>query len=115
MSPTTRGSRPVSRTAAQAAALLTWAGVALWRGRLTPTRALAFAPVLATAYALILGSYNFFLLVCLVPAVAYAGGLALRGARWARFGGWLAAKTVPLTNARRDFWRGVTSRRLDHP
>lgn len=90
---------PGQLLAAQAAALLTWAGVALWRGRLTPRRALTFAPVAGTAYALILGSYNFFLLVCLVPAVAYAGGLALRGARWARFGGWLAAMLVPLVPA----------------
>lgn len=90
---------PGQLLAAQAAALLTWAGAALWRGRLSPRRALAFTPVLAIAYALILGSYNFFLLVGLVPAVAHAGGLALRGARWTRFGAWLAAMLAPLVPA----------------
>ncbi|MFM7750582.1 MAG: hypothetical protein ACKPB0_09220, partial [Opitutaceae bacterium] len=90
---------PGQLLAAQAAALLTWAGVALWRGRLNVRRALAFAPVIAIAYALVLGSYNFFLLVCLVPAVAYAGGRALHGARWVRFGGWLVAMLAPLVPA----------------
>jgi hypothetical protein len=70
--------------------------VALWRGRLTWARGGSFAGVLAMAYWLILGSYNFFLLVCLVPAVAYAGGLALWRREGRRFAQWLAIMLLPL-------------------
>ena len=90
---------PGQLLAAQAVTLLTWAGVALWRGRLTARRAVQFAPVLAIGYWLILGSYNFFVLICLVPAAAYAGGLALWRREWRRFGGWTAAMLAPLAAA----------------
>ena len=70
--------------AVQAIVLITWAGVALWRGRLSVQPAVGFGGVLAIAYALLLGSYNFVLLVCLVPAVAYAGGLAWWTGEWRR-------------------------------
>lgn len=82
--------------AAQAIALLTWAGVALWRGRETPDRAIAFGGVSAMAYALLLGAYNFMLLVCLVPALAYAGGLAIGTRQWRRLGWWVLAMVGPL-------------------
>ncbi|MDP3073365.1 MAG: hypothetical protein Q8N18_23945 [Opitutaceae bacterium] len=87
---------PGQLLAAQAVTVLTWAGVALWRGRLTVRRAVQFAPVLAVGYWLVLGSYNFFLLVCLVPAVAYAGGLALWRRAWGRLAGWALAMIGPL-------------------
>ena len=87
---------PGQLLAAQAVSLLTWAGVALWRGRLTWARAVQFFGVMAAGYWLVLGSYNFFLLVCLVPAVAYAGGLALWRRAWRRFGAWLLFMVVPL-------------------
>lgn len=82
--------------ASQGIAVLTWAGISLWRGRLTIKRALAWSGVLAIGYAVLLGSYNFILLVCLVPALAYAGGLAVWHGDWARFGRWLAAMLAPL-------------------
>ncbi len=82
--------------ASQGIAVLTWAGISLWRGRLTIRRALAWSGVLAIGYAVLLGSYNFILLVCLVPALAYAGGLAAWHGDWARFGRWLAAMLAPL-------------------
>jgi hypothetical protein len=82
--------------AAQAIALLTWAGVALWRGRLAWRRGRTMGGVLALAYALVLGSYNFILLVGLVPAVAYAGGLALRRRGWRRLARWALLMVVPL-------------------
>ncbi len=82
--------------AAQAIGLLTWAGVALWRGRFSVRRALAFGGVLAIGYALLLGAYNFMLLVCLVPAIAYAGGFAAWTGAWRRFGWWLLAMLAPL-------------------
>ena len=82
--------------AAQAIVWLTWAGVALWRGRWSSERSVAFGPVLAVAYALVLGSYNFMLLVCLVPAAAYAGGLAAWTGQWRRLAWWALAMVAPL-------------------
>lgn len=87
---------PGQLLAAQAIVLLTWAGVSLWHGRITLQRGLQFAAVLAMGYWLVLGSYNFFILVCLVPAVAYAGGLAIWRGEWRRFGAWLALMLAPL-------------------
>lgn len=87
---------PGQMLAAQAIALITWAGVALWRRRLTWSRALQFGGVLALGYWLLLGAYNFMLLVCLVPSVAYAGSLVLGSGEWRRFGLWLAAMIAPL-------------------
>ncbi len=82
--------------AAMAVSLITWAGVTLWRGRLSVRRAWCFGGVLVVAYWLLLGSYNFFIVLCLVPAVAYAGGLALWHGEWRKFCGWLLAMLVPL-------------------
>lgn len=87
---------PGQLLAAQAVALLTWAGVALWRGRLAWRRGAQFAGVLALGYWLVLGSYNFFLLVCLVPAATYAGGLAVWRRTWTRLTRWAAVLTLPL-------------------
>jgi small neutral amino acid transporter SnatA (MarC family) len=87
---------PGQLLAAQAIALITWAGVALWRGRLTWAAGAQLSGVLALAYWLLLGSYNFMVLLCLVPAVAYAGGLALADGQWARFGRWLGMMLLPL-------------------
>ena len=87
---------PGQLLAAQASVLLTWAGVALWRGRLTTRRAGRFAGVLAMGYWLVLGSYNFFLLGCLVPAVAIVGGQAVAGRAWRRLGLWFAMLLAPL-------------------
>ena len=82
--------------AAMAVALITWVGVAAWRGRLTFLRGAQFLPVLAVSYWLLLGSYNFFVVLCLVPAVAYAGGLAVRHGAWQRLAGWLGVMLAPL-------------------
>ena len=87
---------PGQLLAAQAVSLLTWAGVTLWRVRLTWRRGLQFAGVLAIGYWLILGSYNFFLLLCLVPSLAYAGGLAIFRRAWSKFARWLVVMLSPL-------------------
>lgn len=93
--------------AAQAVALLTWCGVALWRMRLDWRRGLGFAAVLEIGFWLILGSYNFFVLVCLVPAVAYAGGLAVWRGAWRKLAGWIAAVALPLLLCVGLFWERV--------
>ena len=85
--------------AAQAIALITWAGVALWRGRLGGRRGVAFGGVMVVGYALVLGSYNFILLVGLVPALAFAGGSAIWHGVWRRLGVWALAMLVPLAVA----------------
>jgi len=82
--------------AAQAIALLTWAGVALWRGRLDWRRGAAFGGVLVVGYALVLGSYNFIVVLCLVPAAAFAGGLAIWTGEWRRLARWAVVMLTPL-------------------
>jgi hypothetical protein len=82
--------------AAQAIALITLAGVMLWRGSLTGRNGRQWSALLFIGYALILGSYNFILLVAWIPAVAFAGGLALWFNDWHRFGRWLLAMALPL-------------------
>lgn len=93
--------------AAQAIGLATWAGIALWRSRNSRLSLWNFSGVLLIAYALILGSYNFILLVSLVPAVAYAGGLTLWRREWPRFVRWLGAMLWPLALAGLIFWERV--------
>lgn len=95
---------PAPLLAAQAIALITWAGVALWRGRLDGGRAVAFGGVLAIGYALVLGSYNFILVVCLVPAVAFAGGSAIWRGDWRRLRTWAVAMLIPLVGSGIVFW-----------
>jgi hypothetical protein len=94
--------------AVQALALITWVGFILWR-RLTLASACRCAGALAIAYSLMLGAYNFIVLVCFVPAVAYAGGGALVRWRVGRFTGWLAAMLVPLLVCGGLWWDRVTS------
>src|SRR5262249_27645181 len=87
---------PGQLLAAQAIAWITWAGVALWRGRLVPRTAARFAAVLVLADGLLLGAYNFMLVGCLVPALAYSGGLAVSRGEWKRLAGWGVAMLLPL-------------------
>ncbi|MBC7369678.1 MAG: hypothetical protein H7343_23160 [Undibacterium sp.] len=93
--------------AAHAIMLLTWAGVALWRGRMQGRRVWQFSGVLLVGYALVLSSYNFILLVCVAPAVAYAGGLAAWTVQWGRLGRWTLAMAAPLIVAGLIFWERV--------
>ncbi|MCX6954028.1 MAG: hypothetical protein NTV51_17910 [Verrucomicrobia bacterium] len=99
---------PGQLLAAMAVGLITWAGVAAWRGRLTWRRGASFAAVFALGYWLLLGSYNFFVVLCLVPAVAYAGGLALWHGEWRRFGQWLVVVLAPLVGCGLIFAGRVT-------
>ncbi len=87
---------PGQLLAAQAIALLTWSGIALWRGRMTWRCAGGFMGVQAMAYWLILGSYNFIIVVGLVPVTVYAVGLAVWRRQWLRLGKWALMMAVPL-------------------
>jgi hypothetical protein len=82
--------------AAQAIALITWVGIALWQRGPTWRNGRAMSAVLAVAYALILGGYNFILLICFVPALACVGGLVLWRGEWRRFGQWMLCMLAPL-------------------
>lgn len=92
---------PSQLIAAQAIALITWAGFALWRRlrAIGPRAAVECGAVLLLAYWLILGSYNFIVLVCLAPALAHAGGRAWREGAWGRLALWLGAMLAPLVVA----------------
>lgn len=82
--------------AAQAIAIITWSGIALWRREPNRKKGLGMFGVLAVGYALILGSYNFILLICLVPTLTCVGGLALWRGEWRRFAHWLLWMLAPL-------------------
>ena len=98
--------------AAPAIALLTWGGVAMWRlGAPRPTvrrslgaGGLPFLPILAIAYALLLGSYNFIVIVCFVPAAAYAAVEAARRDELGRLAAWFGWMALPFAVAGAVFW-----------
>ena len=90
---------PAQLLAAQAIALITWSGVALWQSGLGWRRGLAMSGVLATSYALLLGSYNFIVLVCLVPAGAYVLGMTIWKNRWSELVRWTFFMLLPLAAA----------------
>ncbi|HVU15883.1 MAG TPA: hypothetical protein VHD32_03105 [Candidatus Didemnitutus sp.] len=85
--------------AAQGIAVLTWAAWNLWRFGNGPRTGWPFLGILTVAFALILGSYTFIVVVCLAPAVAFAGGLALATRQVHRFWRWLLWIAAPLTAA----------------
>jgi hypothetical protein len=99
---------PAPLLAANAIALLNWAGVALWNGRLSRARAIQFGGVLLVAYAIVLGAYNFILIVGLAPAGTYVLVRAATQNDWKRLLGWIAAMAVPLVVAGLIFFARVS-------
>lgn len=91
--------------AAPAVALLTWASVCLWR----TGHGLRFVPLLAVVYGLLLGCYNFFIIVCFVPAGAYAALEAARLRDGRRFLHWARWMIVPFVVAVAVFWGRLAS------
>jgi hypothetical protein len=57
--------------AAIAIAWVSWAGVKLWKYKYKLKLQYSFTLLLVTAYGIILGSYNFIVIVTLVPCIAY--------------------------------------------
>ncbi len=98
---------PAPLLAANALALLTWAGVAAWNGALTWRRGVQLTGVFAIGYALVLGSYNFILLVGLAPAVAYAGSRGILIGAWTRLARWVVIVIAPLVACGLVFWDRV--------
>lgn len=94
--------------AASAIAIVTWAGTVLWNAADFPRRALAFVPILAVAYTVILGSYTFIIALAGIPAFAYAAGLAVRRGLWQRFLRWLSWMLAPLILSASVFYCRVT-------
>lgn len=82
--------------AAAGIAMVTWCGIILWRDRHAARAGWRYAGLLAIAYALLWGGYNFIIVVCLVPALGYVGGRALVNGEWRAGWRWLRRMLVPL-------------------
>jgi hypothetical protein len=85
--------------AAPAIALLTWAGVVVWRqsgGALTWRHGAQFFSVLTIGYSLVLGAYNFIVLVCLAPAALFAFARALSRREFRPLVRWVLMMLAPL-------------------
>jgi len=63
--------------------------------------------LLLVGYALVLGSYHFIVVVCLVPAVTYAGARALWRKDFRGLGRWALVVLVPLALASLLYWERV--------
>ncbi|MBP7142896.1 MAG: hypothetical protein KBA71_13385 [Opitutaceae bacterium] len=82
--------------AAPAIALVNGCAVVLWRMSVSWTRLLSVAGLLAIGFWLILGAYNFIVVVCLVPAILYAVGQAVWNGQFARLFRWFVGLLAPL-------------------
>jgi hypothetical protein len=95
--------------AAQAIGLLTWSAWSLWRHGVGIKQGGSYAGLLGLTYVLILGSYSFIVVVCLIPAVVLVAGSAIRQRQYDRFGRWLAWIHLPLVLAATLFLPRVLS------
>ena len=82
--------------AAQAIALLTWTGVAMWREPGAGRRGWTYGGLLLVAFGIIWGAYNFIVIICLVPVLAAVAGWALYERNLPKLARWLAWMLVPL-------------------
>ncbi|MFT3870987.1 MAG: hypothetical protein QM715_21240 [Nibricoccus sp.] len=87
---------PAQIVAANAIALLTWCGLAIWREGASWASKWRWAGLLFVGYGLVFGGYNFIIIVALIPAVAVVGGLALAHGLWAKLGRWLVVMLTLL-------------------
>lgn len=93
--------------AGQAIALLTWGGCIAARNRMTWRAGLGLGGLLFVGYALVLASYHFIVVICLVPAVAYAGARAISRGEYRWLGKWAAVVGGPLLLAAALYWERV--------
>ncbi len=82
--------------AAPAIALINLGAVATWRAGASWRRLRSMMGLLALGFWLILGAYNFIVVVCCVPALFYAGGQAVWFGASRKFLRWLAGWLAPL-------------------
>lgn len=82
--------------AAQAIALLTWTGVAMWREPGAGRRGWVYGGLLLVSFGIIWGAYNFIVILCLVPALGAVTGWALYERNLPKLARWLAWMLVPL-------------------
>jgi hypothetical protein len=94
--------------AAQAIALLTWTAWMMWKHGLAKN-GWGYAGLLALAYALLIGSYSFIVVICLIPALGFAGGIAVCTGQWRRFFRWLLWTLLPLGAVSVVFYLRVAS------
>ena len=95
--------------AAQAIGLLTWAAWNLWKQGIHAKGGIRYFGVMLVANALLLGSYSFIVVICLIPAIGFAGGMAVCTQQWKRFAHWLLWTLLPLGAAGLIFFLRVAS------
>lgn len=82
--------------AAPAIALVNGCAVVLWRASVSWRRLLSMTGLLALGFWLILGAYNFIVVVCLAPAFLYAMGQAVWNGQFVRLIRWVVGLIAPL-------------------
>lgn len=90
--------------AAPAIALLTWVGLVAARARPTRAAALGLAGLGLVGYALVLASYHFIIVVCLVPAVAVVAARAVWRREVRPLARWSLVMGAPLVLAAALYW-----------
>lgn len=93
--------------AGQAIALLTWGGLIAARNRMTWRAGVGLGGLLVVGYALVLGGYHFIVVICLVPAAAYAGARAIWRGEFRSLAKWSVVMGVPLMLASAIYWERV--------
>uniref|UniRef100_UPI00404AB013 hypothetical protein n=1 Tax=Cephaloticoccus sp. TaxID=1985742 RepID=UPI00404AB013 len=96
---------PAQLLAAMGIALVTSAAVMAWRDR--KYRAWSYTGLLGIGFVILWGSYNFIVVVCLIPAVGCVGGWALARGEIAAFFRWLGCLATPLVLSGLFFYERV--------
>ena len=82
--------------AAQAIALLTWTGWAMWREPGGGRRGWVYGGLWFVGFGIIWGAYNFIVIVCLVPVTACVVGWSLERYEFRKLARWLGWVLLPL-------------------
>lgn len=82
--------------AAMAIVLLSWLGIALWRGEFSWRKGCTMSALLFAAYWLVMGSYNFIIVVAFVPILAFVGLQLLFRGGWSKLFPWLVCLLAPF-------------------
>jgi hypothetical protein len=93
--------------AALAIAWVTWAGVNLWKYKQHVNSLNTYLALLIIAYGIILGSYNFIIIVTLVPCAGFVGLDVFLSGKWRPLIKWFWLMLLPLIVAGILFWDRV--------